>query len=154
MTYRLYKTHRNEAIMQKLEIMILALSILILLLVNNVMAQTWHTANQQTVAWDAVTTSIEGNIIPPEQISYAVYLCNATTDPDLKNPVRIETTNQLSSLVTLGVEGRYFIGVQAIRTVKNEVVGESSIVWSRDDPYNFGLQYFAAPRDPTGLNLP
>ena len=37
-------------------------------------AQTFHTANQKTVAWDAVTTTTGGSSIDPAEMSYEVYL--------------------------------------------------------------------------------
>ena len=118
------------------------------------LAQTWYTANQKTVARDAVTTKANGSPVPAGEISYTVYLYNAVTDPTHANPVEIGTTSQTQYLVTLGTEGKYFFGVKSVRTVDGEIVGESAIVWSSDPAYDFGLQYFAAPADPGGLKLP
>ena len=133
---------------------ILPVVLLIILIPLFVCAQTWHTANQQTVAWDAVTTNIEGGAIPAGEISYTVYLYNAVTDPDHLNAVELANTIETQYLITLGTEGKYFFGVKSVRTVAGEIVGESIIIWSSDPEYDFGLQYFAAPANPGVLKLP
>jgi hypothetical protein len=53
-----------------------------------VFAQEWHTTNQITVVWDAVTEMQGGAVIPETDIiEYRVYLANAITDPDKMNPL-------------------------------------------------------------------
>lgn len=109
-----------------------------------------HTANQITVAWDAVTVE-EGTV------EYDVYLANAITDPDKAAPVKIETTTGLTSLITLGVEGRYFVGVRSARIIDGERVAESEqIAWSdaaEFAPEPFLVQFFAAPENVTGIRI-
>ena len=118
-------------------------------------AQTWHTVNQATVAWDAVTANEQGVTIPADQISYAVYLCNAIADPSCASPQEIAKTSALTQLITLDTEGRFWFGVRAIRTVDGEVVGQSSISWSNDANVssNAGLQYFLPPAAVGGLTV-
>jgi hypothetical protein len=113
--------------------------------------ESWHTANSVSVAWDEVTTNDAGDPIDPTEISYKVFLANSVTDPDHANPVEIGTTTDVSYLVTLNVEGKFHVGVSAVRTVGGEVVAESSITWSNDPAYDFGIQYFLPPSSPGGL---
>lgn len=117
-------------------------------------AQTFHTANQKTIAWDAVTQTTGGAAIDPAEMSYNVYLANALTDPNKTNPSLIGNTADLQYLVTLGVEGQYFVGVKAVRTVGGEVVSESTISWSDAATPDFGLRYYEPPQQPGGLNIP
>lgn len=123
-------------------------------------AQEWKTANQVTVAWDAVTVKQDGEAIPAEDIvEYTLYLSNAVTDPDKSNPVEIGSTRELQYTITLNTEGKYFAGIKSKRIVVNadqteEVVGESEIVWSDDPavaPNPFGLRYYLPPASPSGL---
>lgn len=144
---------KGEKKMKKL-FSVLPIILLIVLFPFFLSAQTWHTANQQTVAWDAVTTTVDGDPIPVGEISYTVYLYNAVTDPDHLNAVELANIIETQYLITLGTEGKYFFGVKAVRTVAGEIVGESAIIWSSDPAYDFGLQYFAAPSNPGGLVIP
>ena len=121
------------------------------------MGQSWHIANQATLGWDAVTLKSDGTPLPEtDVIEYVGYLSNALTDPDKTNPVEVFRTTNLESTVTLGVEGRFYFGVKAVRIVDGSPVGESTIAWS-DVPENvkegdtFGLQYFLPPAKPGGI---
>lgn len=122
------------------------------------LAQTWHTANQATVEWDAVTTIDNGDPLPPtDTIEYVVYLANAITDPNKDNPAEIARTTNTNQLITLNVEGQYFVGVKAIRKIADGTeVGESVVAWSDDPQYvqngeTFGLRYFLPPSAPGNL---
>ena len=128
------------------------LTIILFCFAVSVSAQTWHTANQKTVGWDAVTTNINGGVVPAEQISYTVYLYNAITDPNHLNAVTLGSTVETQYLITLGIEGRYFCGVKAVRTIEGDVVGESAIVWTSLPEYDFGIQFYFSPMEPGGLN--
>jgi hypothetical protein len=131
----------------------LSIAIVILLLVVGVaFAQTWHTANQATVEWDAVDILDNGDPLPAtDVIEYVVYLANAITDPDKNNPSEIATVTDTSQLITLNVEGSYFVGVKAIRKDSlGEVLGESEVAWSDLPQYcqngeTFGLRFFQPP---------
>ena len=114
------------------------------------LAATWHTANQQTVGWDPVTTSVEGNPVPADQISYEVFLME---EGDV-NALPMGVTSGTTFTLTLPHEGKWFFGVKSIRTVDEEVVGESRIVWSSEPAYDFGIQYFASPSEVGGLHIP
>ena len=117
----------------------------------------WFTANQATVSWNPVTMTTSDTPIPPEEISYKVFLSNATTDPNKTSPAEIASTPDSSCIITLNVEGRFYVGVQAIRTVDSEIVGQSVVSWS-DDPLvvettTFGLRYFIPPGQAKKLKI-
>ncbi len=128
--------------------------LLVLFLAGIALAQTWHTANQATVAWDAVLLDNGDPIPPTDTIEYVVYLSNAITDPNKLNPVEVATTTNLEQLITLNVEGSYFVGVKAVRKIADGTnVGESTVAWSDDPQYvqngqTFGLRYFLPPAAP------
>lgn len=121
-------------------------------------AQVWHTANQATIGWDAVTTIEGGAPLPAgDTIEYVVYLSNAITDPGKDNPVEVATLTDLTQLITLNTEGRYFVGVKAVRKIQDGTeVGESEVSWS-DNPQvvlngdTFGLRYFLPPSGPVNV---
>ncbi|MCK4826476.1 hypothetical protein KA005_62620 [bacterium] len=121
-------------------------------------AQEWHTVNQITVVWDAVTAMSNGDLIPATDIiEYKVYLSNTITDPDKTNPAEIGIASDVNYLITLVNEGKYFVGLRTVRKLSNgEVIGESVIGWSDDpaivtDGKVFGIQHFLLPMVPTGL---
>ncbi len=142
-------------------------AVMFLVLTLPVHAQTWHTTNQATVSWNAVTTLADEahTPIPAEDvITYKVYLANALTDSGKTNPLEIAETADTSYILTLDVEGQYFVGVQTIRKhtipgigadAEDEVVTiGSDIAWSdmiEHTPDPFGLRYFLLPDAPTGL---
>ena len=121
-------------------------------------SQEWHTANQITVHWGAVT-ELEGGIAIPatDTIEYRVYLANAITDPDKTNPAEIGIAGDTSYVITLVGEGQYFVGLQTIRKLANgELIGESYIGWTDDpaivlDGHTFGLRHFLPPLVATGV---
>jgi len=95
--------------------------------------QQWVTANQATIAWDAVTDSIDGTPLPAgEKIRFIVYLSNADTDPNKTNPAEIATTEAKQHVVTLNVEGRFFVGVRSerFRIDNGAILSSSVIAWS------------------------
>ena len=114
-------------------------------------ATEFYTANQVTLAWDEVTTNVDGTTVPSSEILYRVWVYNAITDPDHSNPVELGETPDLTYLITLNVEGKYFPGVQTVRVIDGEEVAESEIIWSSDPMYDFGIQYFVPMKAPEGL---
>jgi hypothetical protein len=129
----------------------ITISLGILLTAGAALAVTWHPNSSQTVAWDAVTTNVDGTSIPPEEMSYVVYISDALFDPDHLDPIEQGTTTDTQYLLVFTEEGRYFFGVKAVRITDGDVVGESEIVWSSAPEYDFGLEYYWGPADPTGL---
>jgi len=130
---------------------ILILSFLVLNCPQLAHAAEWHTANQVTIAWDEVSVNVDGTPVSPNEVSYKVWIYNALTDPNHENPIELGQTSDLSYLITLNVEGRYFPGVQTIRTVDGEQVAESAIIWASDPLYDWGLQYFVPMPAPEGF---
>jgi len=108
----------------------------------------WHTANQFTVAWDAVTTLEDGTPVPANStVSYKVY-----TKPDgAPSPItEVASVTVLEATITLSTEGKYIIGIKAIRSVDAVQVSESTISWSDDSAVvssaeTFGVLYYLPP---------
>jgi hypothetical protein len=126
--------------------------IAILILAAPAMAQTWYTANQVTLAWDAVP-----KVLPADQANkYQVYSRNDLVSTGTKIGGEI-TATQL--VISFSVEGRYYLGVETIRYPSGETVGIKSATkaWSNvaaDTGGNpFGVMFFAAPTSPGGLRL-
>lgn len=147
----------------------LVILIFVTLITGPVFGQTWHVANQKTIAWDAVQLMNGDQIIPAgDMMSYEVYtvlytdlkenaVLNTTTDP-------VEVTAQLSeitAIVTIANEGKYFVGVRTIRIPQGEteVIKSENIAWS-DNPMackageTFGLKFYFLPNDAGGITLP
>ena len=123
-------------------------------------AQTWKVANSFTIGWNPVTEKVDGSPIPADQsITYDLYLSNVTTDPEKANPTKVTTTpiTATSQIVQLVVEGKYFVGCQAILSAYGETV-PSDISWS-DDPAvveggnPFGLLYIVPAKKPDGVGV-
>ena len=116
--------------------------------------QTWHTANQVTVGWDAVTQLTNGDPIPTgDSVKYKVWLKNAVTGGD---SAELEEITELEYTITLNTEGKYFVGVSALRySSENVLLNESITCWSdtiectAEGP--FGIQYFLPLKSPGGL---
>lgn len=115
-------------------------------------AVDWVTANQTTVAWDPVVKSADGTVtFGVGEITYSVYLANAITDPNKANPAKVRTIPDTQTTLTLNTEGKYFVGVSAVRTVSGSLIGESAIAWSSEATPAFGIQFFVIPGPPSGL---
>lgn len=113
-----------------------------------VCAQTYYPADSLTVAWDAVTVPAGSTV------EYAVYsrqTSQGVGEGQLKTTVQIP-----NAVVQFTSEGRYFVGVKAIRKVGGQEVSSSEISWS-DTGTNcqggvtFGAIYYSAPSAPKGL---
>ena len=124
----------------------------ILIFASPAMAQTWYTANQVTFAWDAVP-----KVLTTDQANkYQVYSRNDLVSLGSKIGSEI-TATQL--LISLSVEGRYYLGVKSVRYPVGETVGIPSVgtAWSNvaaDTNNNpFGVLFFTAPTSPGGLKL-
>jgi len=132
----------------------ITLIIAISLFIPSAFAQTWHTANQATLAWDAVVTLDNGTPIPAgSTVKYQPYIKTSPTDPGSTYGTEVTT---LAQLYTFSVEGSYFLGVKAIRYVGTEKVSESVVSWSSDplvceDNEAFGVKYYRPLAKPIGL---
>lgn len=122
-------------------------------------ADFWYPANQSTLAWDHENTNTlpDGTVvtIPQEELSYRVFR-TLSSAPDKENPEFLGNTTDKSFLVRFAEEGRYLLGVQAVRTIPGvEKPVTSVIAWS-DDPaathdLPFGVEFFVPPAAPVGV---
>jgi hypothetical protein len=128
-------------------------SVMVMLMAGVANAQTWYTANQVTFAWDAVS-----KVQPTDQTNkYQVYSRTDTVSNGVKVGGEI-TATQLA--VSFTVEGRYFLGVEAIRYPAGETVGIVSATkgWSNvaadaAGGVPFGVVYFVRPGSASGLRI-
>ena len=116
-------------------------------------AQNWNTANQVTLAWDAVPQDK-----PTDQPNkYQVYT-KAGSPTATPQKAGAETIARQQS-VTFATEGRYYLCVGAIRYPQGETIGiHSSRLACSDIAADtatgaFGVVYYVAPAAPGGLKL-
>uniref|UniRef100_A0A6M3LG54 Fibronectin type-III domain-containing protein n=1 Tax=viral metagenome TaxID=1070528 RepID=A0A6M3LG54_9ZZZZ len=132
--------------------------VLVLSIPGLVTCQEWITANQVTVVWDPVTKFDNGDPIPSNNlIEYTVYLVRES-DKEKVNPIELITVSSTTYTITLGVEGKYYVGLQTVRHCSNGVdVTRSVIGWS-DDPFIvadgmiFGVCYYLSPAGVSNLH--
>ena len=126
--------------------------VLILLLPVMALAQTWVTANQGTVAWDAVAPIATGDVI-----KYQVYTRPDLTSAGAKVGTEI-TATQLT--ITFPSEGKYYVGVQTLRYPTGETSAVTSAIgWSSDPAVcspagPFGFKYFVIPGVIKNMRVP
>ena len=137
--------------MKKLLIIAAILSAILLIAMPSA-AQTWHPANQATLAWDPVA-----RIEPTDAIQYQVYSMPAAGGAAQKVGAEIAATQLTASFQQ---EGRYWLGVQSVRYPQGETAGipSASISWSSDPAVcqggaAFGVVYYTAPGNAGGLRL-
>lgn len=136
---------------------LITVSIIVLLFAAVATAVEWRVTNQATVSWDPVMTLENGDPLPAtDSIKYKVYLSNAATDPGKTNPVLLGETDQTQYTLTLNTEGKFIVGVTAVRYNESaEEVGESEINWSDVNgaatPNPFGLLFYHPPASPVNL---
>lgn len=121
--------------------------------------QVWTTANEATVSWDAVTKLADGSSIPAvDKVSYNVSIKNKKTGA----VIAVANTQSTQQTIVFNLEGRYFVGVSAVRAVVGEdgvtveETMESEVSWSENPAvcYNgqaFGIRYFVHPGSPQNL---
>ncbi len=133
---------------------ILMLVIALLFLTPAYAVDQWNTANQVTLAWDPPTTLQDGSPIPADStLKYRVYLKTS------KGMQAVALTDQPQSSITFSEEGDYLLGVEVIRMVNGEIVGQSDLIWSDDPKYTlngktFGVRYFSPPGPVMNLKIP
>lgn len=122
----------------------------------------WHSANQITLSWDAVTMLTDGQPIPEENtILYKAYIKEARTGAMEEVGPEIA---ELTCLITFTEEGDYYLGVSAIRIIPAsggipEIRFESTISWT-DEPANtaknevLGASYYIPTSNAGGLRIP
>jgi len=118
----------------------------------------WTATNQVTVAWTPVATLMDGSGIPAgDLVSYEVFTSPEAGDK-LSDKVKIGETPDTAFVITFETEGRFFLGVAAVR-IRNDIkISYSSISWSDNpvavkDGKTFGIIYFRAPAGALGLEV-
>jgi hypothetical protein len=126
--------------------------------------QIFYPANEKTIAWDAVTTVVDadGNDFPisaTDVIKYKVLLASYDGS-QIGTPQVLGITTNTNYVVTLSDEGKYVVGVSALRYLSpsdEESISESTITWSHlpegveGEP--FGLVLFYPLKFPIGLRI-
>ena len=121
-------------------------------------AVDWLTANQVTLAWNPVI-SMEGGAAIPEGdvISYEVFSVPEIGDKALDLKLEGET---LSTEMTISFieEGRFYLGVRAVRQKYDKRVSQSQVIWTDDpgvmkDGEAQGVIFFRAPSEPLDLEI-
>lgn len=111
----------------------------------------WRTANQVTLAWDPVPPLASG-----DAIRYQPYLKPAAGGGLVSSGPEVAETQ---AVISLSVEGRYYLCVQTLRYPQGETSPLRSEVACSDDPAAtragaaFGVVYYIAPPPPAGLRL-
>lgn len=142
----------------RMKIFILTLGVLLTWAPGSAQAIDWTTTNQVTLGWTKVSKLASGGAIPASDvISYEVWIVTEAGDKNL-DKVFIESTGETQILLTFVQEGRYFTGVNAVRTKPDSSVSSSTISWS-DNPevvlsgIAFGIVYLEAPSGVFGMEV-
>lgn len=119
--------------------------------------QTWHPANQVTLAWDPVMTLAGGEPIPAGQtVTYTVFIKAGSPDGAAIEGATISATQ---AVVTFPVPGRYYLGIRANLMEGPEKIAESQVAWSYDaaacqNGRTFGVIFSRPPEKPMNLRIP
>ena len=133
--------------MKKLIISIILLLVLVMVPAANAEV-VFHNANQATVAWDAVTSDIDGD--PISGVTYRIYLASET-DPMKSDPfVAVDNITNLSATITL-TKGRFFVGIQAVCEDLVSEINWGDEIEHQADVELFGLRYATLPGAPKNL---
>ena len=135
------------------------LSILILLYSSTCFSLDYITTNKAKISWEAVTTLESGEVLPQGSvIKYMVYTMNQSSINQEIKEVPYSSTfdgSQTSCIITFTEEGKYIIGIKALRIINSSTTCESKIAWSNDEVATnnktFGVQYFSSPSSVTNL---
>ena len=119
------------------------------------LGQTWYNTNQATLLWGAVVTLDEDIPLPAgETMYYHAYLKKGSAD---SVPIKVSSDpfEALEYTFTFEEEGKYFMGVSAVRVLEGEEY-ESPVAWSHNeiDCRNneaFGILYIVTPAKPFDL---
>lgn len=137
--------------------LVAALVITLVLCFGSAFGQVWHTANQVTVAWDAVITLENGDPLPATDIvKYKVWLKNVVTGSE---PVKLGEVIDLEYTITLNIEGKYFVGASALRySDEGELLSTSITCWSDVvecvfEGNTFGIRYYLPSASPGCIRI-
>lgn len=114
----------------------------------------WYPVNQNTIAWDASTTLVDGSPLPAgDTVTYYIYSRNE----DGSNITALANTQALEYTVTVPADAKLIIGVSAARTMADgTVTDESTINWSdvaegNQGGVTFGISNIRSAAAPSGL---
>lgn len=136
--------------------LLVILTVFLFIFPSPVAAFDWFTANQATVAWDAVTAKTDGQPLDAlDSMEYSIYLSDSLL-PLKDSTVVAWRGPELQTTLTLLQEGAFFVGIKAHRIRDGDEVSQSIVVWSDEPLYTndqpFGLRYWMAPAAVTGLH--
>ena len=124
----------------------IVLCIGLLFIAGTVYGQTWYPTNQATIGWDASTELVNGNPVPSDNVvKYRVWKKNS--DGTGITVVESDIVNTQYTF-TFAEEGKFFLGVSALRySASEELLDESSVCWSDlvECVFNgetFGVRYY------------
>lgn len=139
------------------------LVLLLALLAVPAFGTDWKHTNTVNLGWDPVTQYEDGTPLPADAIiQYALHTKLLKTGAVNNLPGLLSTT---TGSITFQEEGRYYLGVHALRLDQAPgepsptIVSESIIAWSDQAEYckdgkTFGIMYFKGHKMPYGLNSP
>jgi len=125
---------------------------------NVIFGMDWITANQVTLAWEPVTTCLDGSPFPEgDKISYEVFIILEGDQKPSGMVLCIETTKTETTL-SFDLEGRFFVGVRAVRLRAGQPVSRSIVSWSDNpdimmDGLTQGVIFFRQPLNPLDLDI-
>ena len=108
----------------------------------------FHNANQFTLEWNAVTADADGD--PLTDVTYEVLLANAITDSNKTNPT-VMPFSTTTATITLGVKGRYFVGVRSVWDDLRSEINWGDLPDGQTAPV-FGVRFAVPPVIPNGFN--
>ncbi len=114
----------------------------------------FYNSNQSTVAWNAVTTDTDGDVITG--VTYKLWLANADTDPDKASPVEAVDgdgdTSNTEAIITLGTKGRFFAGCQAVLGDQVSDINWADEIENQENTPLWGLRFAVPPHAPKNLH--
>lgn len=121
-------------------------------------AVDWKTANQVTLAWNPATSMGGGAAIPEgDVVSYEVFTVPEIGDKALDRTPEGETLST-EMVISFIEEGRFYLGVRAVRSKNGQRLSQSEIIWT-DDPSVMkdgkaqGVIFFRVPGEPLALEI-
>ena len=119
-------------------------------------ADTWYPANARLVQWNAVTQLSNGDPVPAGDIvEYEVL--TVVEGQDKSTAVSIAVISETQYTIVFLQEGRYRIGITALRTPQGETESlASEISWSDDidvcfNSETFGIKFYMLLQKVSGM---
>jgi len=130
--------------------------LMVLAIMGIVYAQTWYPVDSRVVGWTPVTLLADGNPIPPDNvIKYDVYVKHEITGVETKLTPQPILETEYS--VTLAEEGKYWVGILALRYgPEGDYRASSEISWTNDplvvpNGETWGLTMWWSPANVGGI---